>query len=907
MRFKPGIKFRLMLLGILPAALVGFGLLAFFIHASNTGLESNLRQRGDYIAQTIAAAAARNMSSGDRARLRELADAALQQSDVIEVTIFDGVQPLSASRLDSGHKDTHYELTIVSTAPIIKPLSPRGDAGPLPGTASTPAAAVFGKVSVVLSRRELLNHQREVINASLWIICGGLLLAALLAYRLGDRIGSPILSLTTAVRRLSQGQLETRAECCAEVELADLQAAFNAMAAALEKNRQNLEDQVQQATSQLQETLKSLEKRNAELELARQHAELQTRLKSQFLGQMSHEIRTPMNGIIGFSEILAQTPLNEEQAEQLRLIERSAKNLLAIINEILDLSKLEAGKISLNVHQFMLRPYLEDAIALQAPRATHLSIILWVEPKVPRTILGDPIRLQQVINNLLGNALKFTRKGRIVVRVRVHLDGGEQRLFLSVSDSGNGISPQAMPNLFVPFLQLSEYAINHEQGAGLGLTIAKNIVERMEGQIHVASRLGRGTTFWFSLPLAVLENPVEQAPEFRAALIDANRLSQQALRYQLEYLGAKVSCFASFDEFIRDYDPAVHGRLALLNTQSLQDKVGIPISRWLEQCKAKDATPILILRERRQRLLSFYRQQGAICLSQPVGTERLRAALRSPPPFVHPQPSDSVAKTETPRANKRFLVADDNEINRMLLRAQLSKFGGEIFEARDGQEALELSMAQPFDLIFLDLQMPQLDGRKVMEKLRSAQGLNRDTPVIAITAHAQPGEKDALMRGGFTDCLIKPIMDKQLVALIRDRLGGEKPQAPPPWADQTSTDDVYCRALLEKSNGNRKLACTIARKLFQELPEQLQGIEAALANRELETARRLTHMVHGSASFCGLGALRQAAAGLESGLIQGQPEQSLLKLKKALAQEIGQLTARQEAILDALTQTREQA
>jgi two-component system sensor histidine kinase BarA len=907
MRLKPGIKFRMMLLGMFPAALVGFTVLAFFVRAGNAELESGLRERGDLVARQVASASASILSAGDRARLQALADATAQQSDAVEVAIFDEAELLATSRRDARNRGTGNEKgTVVATVPIVKPQAPnpRADVDPaaLPAPVTGSAGAVVGKVSVALSRRKIQNSQREKIAYSLWIVSGGLLLAALLAYRLWSRMGSPILNLTAVVQRLSEGQLETRAEFSAEAELAELQIAFNAMAAELQKNRQNLEDQVQQATRRLQETLKSLEKRNADLELARQQAEAQTRLKSQFLGQMSHEIRTPMNGIIGFSEILAQTPLNEEQAEQLRLIERSAKNLLVIINEILDLSKLEAGKISLNIYRFMLRPYLEDAIAIQAPRATHLPIILWVEPAVPRTIVGDPVRLQQVINNLLGNALKFTRNGRIVVRVRLRKKAGQERLFFSVSDSGNGISPQAMEKLFVPFLQLSEYAVNHERGAGLGLTIAKNIVERMEGRMHVASRLGKGSTFWFSLPLSEQhENPVEPATEFSAALVDAHRLSQQALRYQLESLGVKVSCFASFDEFIRDYDPVIHGRVALLNAQSLQDKVGIPISRWLEQCKAKDATPILILRERRQRLLSFYRQQGALCLSQPVGTERLRAALRSTRPSVQPESPGRLVKTELPRGDKRFLVADDNEINRMLLRAQLSKFGAEILEARDGREALDLSMTQRFDLIFLDLQMPHLDGHTVMQKLRSAPGVNRYTPMVAITAHAQPEQKDALMRDGFADCLIKPIMDNQVVRLIDERLHAGNDPASQPTENLSNTAEAYCHALLEKTNGNRKLASTVAARLFQELPEQLQGIEAALTSQEYETARRLTHLVHGSAAFCGLNTLRKAAADLESGIIRSEAAQRLLELKGALAQEIRQLTAQQEAILDGLS------
>ena len=914
MTFRPGIKFRLLLLGVAPAALIGLILAAYFIPTRVADLDWSLRQRGELIARHIAAASASALGSGNYAALRDLADAALHETDVIEVTLFDHAKPVVTSKPNYQQDNADNEANrLVVSGPIVRgsqSQSPveESDSQARQSTTQSDDATIIGAVRIVLSRRETLNNQRQTIIYSLWVLFGGLLLTGLLAYRVGVKISAPILTLTAATHALSKGRLNTRAQSRAEAELAYLQAAFNAMATELQKNRQNLEDQVQQATRQLQDTLKSLQKRNAELELARRHAEMQTELKSQFLGQMSHEIRTPMNGIIGFSEILAQTPLSEEQAEQLRLIERSAKNLLAIINEILDLSKLEAGKISLNVHEFMLRPYLEDAIALQTPRAPHLPIILWIEPAVPQAITGDPVRIQQVINNLLGNALKFTRQGRIIVRVRLQATAEQPRLLFSVSDSGDGISPKDRDNLFVPFLQLSEYAVNHERGAGLGLAIAKNIVERMEGRIRVASRLGKGTTFWFTLPLVPVKKEMERAtPEFNTVLIDSDPLSRQALRYQLECLGTTVSCFASFDEFIREYDAEVHGRHVLLNAQSWQDKPGTPISRWLEQSRAKDAIPILILRERRQRLLNFFRQLGAICLSQPVGSERLRAALRSPVSPAYPEYSEHVPKPEPTHRDQCFLVADDNEINRMLLRAQLSKFGAQITEARDGREALDLMMARPFDLIFLDLQMPVMGGLAVMQELRGAPGVNRNTPVVAITAHAQPEQKEAVMRNGFADCLIKPITDNQLVEMIKRRPVAGKNPRPAQWEKRSGLSDLYSRALLEKTDGNHELALTIARKLFQELPEQLQGVQAALLDQKVDTAQRLTHMIHGSAAFCGFADLRQAAAKLESGLIHHASGKILRELQDALVREIDLLVIRQDAILAALAQTPDHA
>ena len=669
MRFKPGIKASLLLLGVLPAALIGVVMVAYFVNARVEDLDSGLRERGDLIVRQLAAVAVSDLISGNAESLRHLSDTILKENDVIEVEVWNTEQKIASSRLVTSHGRDSDRLVI--TMPVLRPAT--GES-PSEGDLNRPQ---IGNVRLVLSRRETLRRQRETLLDALWIGLGGLTITALLGYRLGSRISTPVLSLTTAVHALSEGRLEARTDVPANAELAYLQAGFNAMAAELQKNRQTLEQQVQDATRQLQNTLKSLEKRNAELDAARRNAERQTALKSQFLAQMSHEIRTPMNGIIGFAELLGQTPLSDEQNERLRLIERSAKNLLAIINEILDLATLEAGKISLNIHMFMLRPYLEDAIALQMQRSPHLPIILWIAPDVPASILGDPIRVQQVVNNLLSNALKFTRRGRVVIRVRLQKQLGAPRLLISVSDSGRGISPRDQANLFVPFQQLSDYAIDRERGAGLGLTIANNIVEKMGGHLQVASRPGRGTTFWFDLPITQTNGEERLPPaSLKVALVDPDRLSRQALQFQLEASCSLVTCFSDWDDFLTSYQPETHGTMVFLKAAAHQGETQTSLTRWLDQANQLGARPVIILPVAESRLLEFYRQYGATCLVSPVPSERLRKLL------IHP--IESLAKRATDQRlsspdllGRNILIADDNEINRILLGAQLTAMGAQ--------------------------------------------------------------------------------------------------------------------------------------------------------------------------------------------------------------------------------------
>ena len=337
---------------------------------------------------------------------------------------------------------------------------------------------------------------------------------------------------------------------------------------------------------------------------------------------------------------------------------------------------------------------------------------------------------------------------------------------------------------------MGEGVASAEKGVGLGLSITKNIVESMGGKIHLASRLGKGTSFWFDLPL--VKAATQEEP------------------------------------------PAMRGPVGVIETDRLRNET----------------------------------------LANAIGT------LKS-----------------TDHRGLRLLVADDNEINRLLLRAQLQGFAVEIADACDGKEALERMCHQGFDLIFLDLQMPLMDGPQVLRELRGNPGSNRHTPVIAITAFSAPGHREAIIHEGFADCLIKPILQEQLTRLLDAWLDAgdshtEQAIEPPPAAE------TYAYAILEKTGGNRELAAVIAHKLFAELPETLRHADIAVGNRQQAAAQQAVHKINGSAAFCGLEDIRQAAASLESALSQGEDGEILEILRQDLAREIDGFLSLESAILD---------
>ena len=947
----PGIQMRLSLLGVLPTGLLGLVLVAYFTQVRTADLDQHFTTRCDLAIRQLAMASASHMASGEHAILQNLANSFAKENDVIKVEIFDSQGKTLATQTNASEKIFQIKDDwFLQTADIKSPASLSG-------------GERLGSVSLVLSKRNTFRQQRNTLLSGLAMLLAGMMSAAWIARRMGRAISEPVRAVALAIHEMSRGNMDVRIEPMAKGEMAYLQAGFNAMAAELKKNRDSLERQVQEATLRLQKTLTALEKRNGELETARGMADAQTELKSRFLAQMSHEIRTPMNGILGFAELLAKSPLDEGQVEKLGLISRSAKNLLTISNEILDLSKLEAGKICLDFKRFQLRPTLEDIVSLLCVQHRKTPVILWIHQNVPKTIENDPVRLQQVIANLLGNAIKFIQHGRIVIRVRTLLRKGRERLFFSVSDSGCGISPKDIAKLFSPFQQLGQLAVSAENGAGLGLSIAKNIVQSMGGEIHIASRLGKGTSLWFDLPLDWLDQQNQKTPpQLLVGLIEPDRLTRQALCQQLESLGARVMAFADQHALTMWYEkvanalefsPSPHGNAVELSTlkykivgrqpfaaetnrmpsrhrdadlllnstalsphgggleciaygiTSISEPGNIPLAESLEWCNQRQIKPILLLQSGNRHHVRYYRKRCISSFERPVGSETLGKALGLlDQRDISINPTELQQKLPRIKAGRlmRFLVADDNEINRLLLRAQLENFRAEIIDACDGNEALEKIRQEPFDIIFLDLQMPYLDGQTVLKKCRECLGPNQHIPVIAITAFCDQEQREAIIRNGFSDCLIKPVTHQQMINRVRKALASKEFNVTTSATEVTS--DSYVQAIIEKTGGNLGLARVIANKLFTELPECMNNAATALAALDRKTARLSVHKINGSASFSGLAGIRQIAASLESALCKNAHIEILENLFDNLKQEVDLFISLKNEILDIIDSTK---
>ncbi|ECA7587437.1 two-component sensor histidine kinase BarA [Salmonella enterica subsp. enterica serovar Heidelberg] len=890
------LRARMMILILAPTVLIGLLLSIFFVVHRYNDLQRQLEDAGASIIEPLAVSSEYGMNLQNRESIGQLISVLHRRhSDIVRaISVYDDHNRLfvtsnfhldpSQMQLPAGAPfprrlsvDRHGDIMILRTPIISESYSP--DESAIADAKNTKNMLGYVALELDLKSVRLQQYKEIFISSVMMLFCIGI--ALIFGWRLMRDVTGPIRNMVNTVDRIRRGQLDSRVEGFMLGELDMLKNGINSMAMSLAAYHEEMQHNIDQATSDLRETLEQMEIQNVELDLAKKRAQEAARIKSEFLANMSHELRTPLNGVIGFTRLTLKTELNPTQRDHLNTIERSANNLLAIINDVLDFSKLEAGKLILESIPFPLRNTLDEVVTLLA-HSSHdkgLELTLNIKNDVPDNVIGDPLRLQQVITNLVGNAIKFTESGNIDILVEKRaLSNTKVQIEVQIRDTGIGIPERDQSRLFQAFRQADASISRRHGGTGLGLVITQKLVNEMGGDISFHSQPNRGSTFWFHINLDLNPNVIIDGPSTaclagkRLAYIEPNATAAQCTLDLLSDTPVEVIYSPTFSAL-----PLAHYDIMIL---SVPVTFREPLTMQHERlAKAASMTDFLLLaRPCHAQINAEKLKQGgaAACLLKPLTSTRLLPALTEYCQLNHhPEP----LLMDTSKITMTVMAVDDNPANLKLIGALLEDKVQHVELCDSGHQAVDRAKQMQFDLILMDIQMPDMDGIRACELIHQLPH-QQQTPVIAVTAHAMAGQKEKLLSAGMNDYLAKPIEEEKLHnLLLRYKPGANvaaRLMAPEPAEfifNPNATLDW--QLALRQAAGKPDLARDMLQMLIDFLPEVRNKIEEQLVGENPNGLVDLVHKLHGSCGYSGVPRMKNLCQLIEQQLRSGVHEEEL--------------------------------
>ena len=871
---KIGIKYQLRITTLIPTLVVAL-LFAFFYNGQfGNDLQQHMRHMGEaYIRQLIPAAQFAMLRKDDRA-LQSLINASIINPEVQALSFYDAQGNLLAYHggKHSIHKPFHpreftgdyietkqiNSSTINFIAPITIPKFDLYSNTPfkyIPSPAALQGDDILGWLSIDVDTQSTLIKRYQMLIITIFITLFGLLMGLTMHYFLSKQIYLPISRLRRSMKQILRNEFETEIKVISKSELGIIERGCVHLQKKYLHTVSELAQHIEEATHDLQQSLELLEEKNIELSLDKKKTEEKSRQKSEFIANMSHEIRTPMNGVIGFTNVLLESKLDALQLDYVKTIKSSAQDLLGIINDILDFSKIDAGKLNLDCIPLDIRACIDEVLALASPTAHKkgIDLIPITQVNVPKTVLGDPFRIKQIISNLITNAVKFTDHGYVCIRTKIDQETDKDYcLQITVTDTGIGISPEDQNKLFTAFNQADTSITRRYGGSGLGLVICKKLCEEMKGRINLTSELNKGSTFTARIKVEKLsayemeKNQTHRFGHFKIICFDENPLHLEALCNGLGYWGIECISVNSFMKIGNVLNEHKDSKIAFVNVnqgceQQVKDLISqhqhlpyVLISKWpITDFAAIGAQGFLykpISIQKLQDMIEFLTNRDHTERSPQHELHGLREQLR----YLHPE----------------LLIAEDNPVNKMLLNSLL-KDNASVTAVDDGEMAVNACNDKKFNIILLDLHMPKLNGLEAARMIRQHSILNKHSPIVLISANSSDLSSIDVKRSGIDFCLQKPIDEKQLLIHIL-RIADK--------AQHAAIDWELC---VQKVSGNQGLAEEFLAKFVEELIKNRHEFLDLMQQKNIKALGDLAHKLHGACCFCGVPLLQKTVIQVE--------------------------------------------